>query len=126
VRALKREDLTKKGVESGSADAVEVSAKEYPVAARARLPREEFPKPRNMVGMVKGLPVEEMEKLILANSSVDERICAILPIGGPKPSATGCSRRGSGERLFLLPVQLAVRKTSRNPRRPGRVVFSLK
>jgi hypothetical protein len=31
VRALKREELTKKAVESGSADAVEVSSKEYPV-----------------------------------------------------------------------------------------------
>jgi hypothetical protein len=107
VRALKREDLTKKGVESGSVDAVEVDAKEYPALLERVYRAEKFPKPRNLVGMVKGLPVEEMEKLILANTVVDERICAILPIGGPRPCATGCWRiEVPGERLFLLPVKL--------------------
>ena len=72
VRALKREDLTKKGVEGGSAKTVEVSAKEYPELLDRVYRAEKFPKPRNMIGLTKSLPVEEMEKLMLANSTVDD------------------------------------------------------
>ena len=64
VRALKREELTKKNVESGSAETVEVSAQEYPALLERVYRDEKFPKPRNMVGLVKSLPVEEMEKLL--------------------------------------------------------------
>ena len=62
--------MTKNGVESG--ETITVSDEEYPALLERVYRAEKFPKPRNMVGMVKGLPVEEMEKLMLANSIVDE------------------------------------------------------
>lgn len=72
VRAMKREGLTRDGVEGDQGEAITVSAEEYPALLERAYRAEKFPKPRNMVGMVKSLPVEEMEKLMLANSTVDD------------------------------------------------------
>ena len=70
VRAAKREDMTKEGVEVESLSSVQVSDEEYPALLERVYRAEKFPKPRNMVGLVKTLPVEEMEKLILAGANV--------------------------------------------------------
>lgn len=130
VRALKREELTRKGVESGSADAVEVSAKEYPVLLERVYRSEKFPKPRNLVGMVKGLPVEEMEKLILANSNVDDEDLRDLADRRAKTVRDWLiSRSLPSERLFLLPVQLLGAKDQSESdvqARTGRVLLNLK
>jgi hypothetical protein len=67
VKAEKLKDQLKKGSEGGSVDAVEVTAAEYPVYLQRAYKEAKFPKPRNLIGMQKDLPVEEMEKLMLAN-----------------------------------------------------------
>jgi len=130
VRALKREELTRKGVESGSADAVEVSANEYPVLLERVYRSEKFPKPRNLVGMVKGLPAEEMEKLILANSSVDDEDLRDLADRRAKTVRDWLISRGlPSDRLFLLPVQLLGAKDQSESgvqARTGRVLLNLK
>jgi hypothetical protein len=92
LRALKREEPAEPEVESDSTGAGEISAKEYPVLLERVYRAEKFPKPRNMVGMVKGLPVEEMEKLILANSTVDEEdLRSLADRRAKKPCLTGWS-----------------------------------
>ncbi len=107
VRALKREDLTKSGVESGSAETVEVSAEEYPALLERAYKAEKFAKPRNMVGLVKSLPVEEMEKLMLANSTVDEE--DLRDLGDRRAKAVRdwlVAHEISAERVFLLPSKV--------------------
>jgi hypothetical protein len=130
VRALKREELTRKGVESGSADAVDVSAREYPVLLERIYRGEKFPKPRNLVGMVKGLPVEEMEKLILDNTSVDDEDLRELADRRAKSVRDWLMAHGlPSERLFLLPVQLVASKDQSEPgvqAGTGRVLLNLK
>ena len=130
VRALKREDLTKKGLESGSTDAVELGANEYPALLERVYRAEKFPKPRNLVGMVKGLPVEEMEKLILANSPVDEEDLRDLADRRAKVVRDWLlAHQVPGERLFMLPVKLAKsegKADSAEQAKGSRVVFSLK
>ncbi|WP_300453605.1 DUF748 domain-containing protein [Accumulibacter sp.] len=130
VRALKREDLTKNGVESGSTDSVEVGANEYPALLERVYRAEKFPKPRNLVGMVKGLPVEEMEKLILANSSVDDEDLRDLADRRAKAVRDWLlAHELAGERLFMLPVKLdkPESKAGATDRLAGnRVAFSLK
>ena len=130
VRALKREDLTKTGVESGSADSIEVSAEEYPVLLERVYKAEKFPKPRNMVGLVKTLPVEEMEKLILANSSVDND--DLLDLGERRAKAVRdwlIDHEVASERIFLLPSKLGEDDAKATPdakTKSSRVDFSLK
>ncbi|MFZ4534830.1 DUF748 domain-containing protein [Propionivibrio sp.] len=130
VRALKREDLTKKSVESGSAETVEVSDQEYPALLERVYKAEKFPKPRNMIGMVKSLPVEEMEKLMLANSIVDDD--DLRQLGERRAKAVRdwlIEREVSAERVFLLPSKLgdtAAKSGSDEKAKSSRVDFSLK
>lgn len=127
VRALKRDELTRKGVESGSTDAVEVSANEYPAFLERVYRAEKFPKPRNLVGMVKGLPVEEMEKLILANTVVDEEDLRDLAVRRAKTVLDWlAAREVAAERLFLLPVKLVEAEGKSEASRESRVALSLK
>mgnify|MGYP003450544985 FL=1 len=67
VKAEKLKDQLKKGGEGASLDTIEVSAAEYPVYLQRAYKEAKFPKPRNLIGMQKDLPVEEMEKLMLTN-----------------------------------------------------------
>jgi hypothetical protein len=130
VRALKREDLTKNGVESGSAETVVVGAQEYPALLERVYKAEKFPKPRNMVGLVKTLPVEEMEKLILANSVVDEN--DLRELGERRAKAVRdwlVAHEVPVERVFLLPSKIgaAEAKSGTDEKaRNSRVDFTLK
>ena len=72
IRRLKRDDLVKKGVSAGSTDEIEISAAERTALLERVYRAEKFPKPRNLVGLVKSLPPEEMEKLILTNTVIDD------------------------------------------------------
>ncbi|MCM8613184.1 DUF748 domain-containing protein [Accumulibacter sp.] len=130
VRALKREELTKKGIESGSLDSVEVDAREYPALLERVYRAEKFPKPRNLVGMVKGLPVDEMEKLILANTVADEEELRDLADRRAKAVFDGLlAREVPAERLFLLPVKLVAsdgKADAAAQARESRVALSLK
>jgi hypothetical protein len=67
VKAEKLKDQLKKGDEGTSVDTIEVAAAEYPVYLQRAYKEAKFPKPRNLIGMQKELPVEEMEKLMLTN-----------------------------------------------------------
>lgn len=130
VRAAKREDLTKKGVESGAAETVEVSAQEYPALLERVYRAEKFPKPRNMIGLVKSLPVEEMEKLMMANAAVDDD--DLQALGDRRARAARdalIERRVTRERIFLLPTRVATETEAREGSGKGlgsRADFSLK
>ncbi len=130
VRAVKREDLTKKGIESGSAETIEVSSEEYPVLLERVYKAEKFPKPRNMIGLVKSLPVEEMEKLIITNSTVDDD--DLRDLGDRRAKAVRdwlIEHLVSTEQVFLLPSkhgEVDAKKDSDQKLKSSRVDFSLK
>lgn len=46
---------------------------EYSRYLKAVYLKEKFPKPRNMIGMIKDLPDTEMKKLIIANTKVTDQ-----------------------------------------------------
>ena len=130
VRAMKREDLTKNSVESESAETVKVSDGEYPALLERVYKAEKFTKPRNMVGMVKSLPIEEMEKLILANSIVDDD--DLRGLGNRRAKAVRdwlIARKVSADRLFLLPTKLGeadAKPAADEKAKSNRVDFTLK
>jgi uncharacterized protein involved in outer membrane biogenesis len=72
VKAQKIKDMARKGGETPSLDDVIVTPQEYPVYLKQAYKAEKFPKPRNIVGMAKDLPVPEMEKLMLTNMKVTD------------------------------------------------------
>ncbi len=72
VRAQKLKDLMKKSKESIDVDDVQIEPKEYEKYLRLAYKAEKFPKPRNMIGFEKSIPVAEMEKLMITNTQVTE------------------------------------------------------
>jgi uncharacterized protein involved in outer membrane biogenesis len=61
-----------------SAEEVVLAPEEYPKLLETVYKAESFPKPRNMVGLTKSLPVEEMEKLIFTNTEVSDENLRLL------------------------------------------------
>lgn len=72
AKAVKLKESVGKGVEGGSLDSVELSAEEYPRYLKQAYRDAKFTKPRNLVGLQKDLPVDEMEKLMQANLLVTD------------------------------------------------------
>jgi uncharacterized membrane protein len=68
VRAQKAKEL---GKAADAAD-VAVDAAEYPKYLAAAYRAADFPKPRNVIGFVKDLPVPEMETLLLSHASATD------------------------------------------------------
>jgi hypothetical protein len=72
VKAQKLTDLAKQGKAAVPVDDITVAPEEYEKYLTLAYRAEPFPKPRNFIGMVKSLPVPEMEKLMLTNIEVGE------------------------------------------------------
>jgi len=72
VAAQKLADLAKTGQPAPALDNVRVEPAEYPKYLARAYKVEKFPKPRNIVGMAKDLPVPEMEKLMLTHLQVTD------------------------------------------------------
>ncbi|HXG52511.1 MAG TPA: DUF748 domain-containing protein [candidate division Zixibacteria bacterium] len=70
VRIQKLRDLAGREGAPKSADEVRVDPKEYPLYLKAAYAREDFPKPRNLIGLARDLPVPEMEALMLKHERV--------------------------------------------------------
>ncbi|MBV5350250.1 hypothetical protein JZU71_03690, partial [bacterium] len=108
VRAMKREELTRKAVESDAAERVTVTSDEYPVLLERVYRAEKFPKPRNMVGLVKSLPVAEMEKLMITNSVVDDDDLRELGVRRAEVVRDWLVEHNiPAERVFVLPSKLS-------------------
>ncbi|MDR0576833.1 MAG: DUF748 domain-containing protein [Candidatus Accumulibacter sp.] len=108
IRALKREDA-KADDGNGQAETAAAAERDYPDLLERVYGAENFPKPRNMVGLVKRLPVEEMEKLILANSAVSDEDLKNLADRRAKAARDWLAAHGvPAERMFLLPSKVGV------------------
>lgn len=66
--------LSKAGTmkEGEKADSVQVLPEEFATYLKAVYKKENFPKPRNIIGLVKDLPPDEMKKLIITNTVIGE------------------------------------------------------
>jgi uncharacterized protein involved in outer membrane biogenesis len=72
VKTQKWKDMAAKGGQAISVDEVNVGKEEYPTYLKKAYKAEKFPKPRNILGFAKSLPVPEMEKLMLTNIKVTD------------------------------------------------------
>jgi len=93
MRAEKFRELVKAGKNRPGdfPDTMQVAPDEYAGYLKAVYAREEFPKPRNILGLARALPAAEMEKLILANIVVGEQQLRSL-----------AEARSAGVRAFLV------------------------
>ncbi|WP_411879012.1 DUF748 domain-containing protein [Polaromonas sp. YR568] len=100
VRAEKRRITVKEGGTTSAA--VSISPPEYPALLKDVYKRADMPKPRNLVGLAKDLPVPEMEKLLLADIQVNDDAMRELAVQrGVAVKDYLASRELPPERLFL-------------------------
>lgn len=83
LRKLKNEKvlaLAKTGANSGGvkSDLIQLLPEEYVKYLTAVYKKEKFPKPRNMLGLAKDLPPDEMKKLIITNTAIGDSEFAAL------------------------------------------------
>ena len=72
IKTQKLKDMVKKGAPEISVDEIIVEPQEYEKYLTRAYKAAKFPKPRNIVGLLKTLPVPEMEKLMLTNIKITD------------------------------------------------------
>ena len=109
VRALKLKNLTARG-ESAPQGGVVVKPEEYAGLLASVYQEEPFPKPRNMIGLQKDLPVAEMEKLMIANTKIDADDLVTLGNRRAQAIKDWLLKKGQipGERLYILATKSGV------------------
>ena len=130
VKAVKFESLGKQDGPA-SLDEVTIDPAEYPKLLKQAYGREKFPKPRNVIGLAKDLPVPEMEKLMLTNATVTDDDLRQLAIRRARAVADAIAKTGKvgAERVFVLEPKLkaeAGEKGAAEKAKASRVDFSLK
>ncbi|MNR82683.1 AsmA family protein [compost metagenome] len=129
VRALKLKDMVSHG-QSGDMDSISITPQEYPALLKRVYSAEKFPKPRNMIGLQKDLPVDEMEKLMVTNTTVSDDDLTALANRRAQVVKDWLLQNGKvpEERIFLLASKSgagAAKEGSANAK-ASRVDFSLK
>lgn len=72
LKAQKFNETVEKGTEDASLDEVKIESDEYSTYLAKAYKKEAFDKPRNILGLAKSLPDDEMEKLMLTNIQVTD------------------------------------------------------
>lgn len=127
VAAQKVKELARGGVAVPAIDNVFVAAAEYPKYLAQAYREEKFPKPRNVLGMAKDLPVPEMEKLMLAHIPVtndDLRQIALDRASNVKERLIGTGKVEPGRIFLVEPKTLPPEKKEKL--RDSRVDFRIK
>ena len=104
MQAEKLKDMKKAG-EGKSLDEIEIAPEETKTYLARAYKDAKFPKPRNLIGMQKELPPEEMEKLMLTNLPVTDDDIKDLATRRAEAVQAWLIEQGkvAPERVFLLP-----------------------
>ena len=110
MRLEKLKDIQKKGGEGSSLSDIEIAQDEYKTYLTRAFKEAKFPKPRNLVGLQKDLPVEEMEKLMLTNLPATADDVKALAARRAERVQVWLVEQGKVpvERIFLLPPKVEV------------------
>ncbi|HVN98308.1 MAG TPA: DUF748 domain-containing protein [Syntrophorhabdaceae bacterium] len=127
VKAQKLKELLKKSTTDIAVDDVKVEPKEYEKYLRLAYKAEKFPKPHDIIGLEKTIPVPEMEKLMLTNTPVkdeDLRALAIARATKVKETILKAGQIDAGRLFIIEPKSLAPEKKEKL--KDSRVDFTLK
>jgi len=126
-KAQKLKEMVKKGIHALPVDEVKIEPKEYEKYLKMAYKEEKFPKPRNILGIAKDLPVPEMEKLMLTHIEIKESDLRSLASQRAMSVKDAISKTGKveSERIFILePKSLSPEKKEKL--KDSRVDFRLK
>jgi uncharacterized protein involved in outer membrane biogenesis len=127
VAARKLADLATTGQPAPALDNVRVETAEYPKYLARAYKVEKFPKPRNIIGMAKDLPVPEMEKLMLTHIQVTDDDLRQLAVERASHARDRLVATGKveAERVFLVAPQ-TLPPERKEKLRDSRVDFRIK
>lgn len=126
IKAYKLKDMLRKGnsIEPEEITLTDADKTQYLASVYKD---EKFPKPRNIIGLAKSLPPEEMEKLILANTAITPEALHVLAQQRADAVRDYLEKKGEigNERLFLIAPKMNA-EGIKDQGQPNRVDFSLK
>jgi len=124
----KRKDMTPSQRDNMPLTDMHLDSREYATYLTRAYQQAKFPKPRNLLGLTKALPVEDMEKLMLANLSVGEDELRTLATRRAQVVQGWLVDQGQVplSRIFLLPIQLGTATNGGTDMGHNRVNFSLR
>ncbi len=127
LKAQKLNDLVRKGEKVESVDAVTIDKQEYDRYLKRAYGAEKFPKPRNLIGMEKSLPNEEMEKLMMTHITVRDGDLRLLAMKRAETVSEALREKGEFEpgRIFVLEPK-ALEPEAKKDAKKSRVDFRLK
>ncbi|HRP23889.1 DUF748 domain-containing protein [Thauera sp.] len=104
LRAQKLKAMIAAGEDAPSLEEVEIGAEEYPELLKKAYREADFKKPRNLIGLVKDLPVPEMEALMRASVQVGDEELRGLAQQRAQAVRAWLAAEGQvpGERVFVL------------------------
>lgn len=125
LRLQKLEDLRDQGSAVQLRD-VTVEPREYAKYLERAYKAEKFPKPRNVIGLTKSLPPEEMEKLMLANAPAGDAELQALAERRALTVKRYLEQEGkvANERMFLVAPKLSAAGI-KDGGAPNRVDFAI-
>jgi hypothetical protein len=129
VKAQKLKELSGKGEAPKSLDEVRIESSEYPQYLRQAYRQESFPKPRNAIGLLRDLPVVEMEKLMIQHATVGEEDLRELANQRAQTVRDALMATGqvSTDRLSIVPAKPPTNEEKAKLKgKPNRVDFSLR
>ena len=130
IKAAKLKEMLRKGIEAPSLDEIPISQREYPVFLKEVYRDADFKRPRNAIGLLKDVPVEEMEALLLANTTVEEDALRQLAQQRAQivKDALLADGKLSADRIFVLEpkVESATGDAAKEDGAARRAIFSLK
>jgi hypothetical protein len=119
--------MVKQNLVVASVDDVRIEPQEYEKYLTQAYRAEPFPKPRTAIGLVKALPVEEMEKLLMTHAVVQDDDLRLLAARRAAAVRDEFLKSGQveSERIFLIePKSPAPEKKEKL--KDSRVEFKLK
>ena len=127
LKAQKIKEMVKKGTPVVPVDEIKIEKQEYEKYLKMAYKEEKFPKPRNILGIAKDLPVPEMEKLMLTHIEIKESDLRSLASQRAMIVKDAILKTGKieSERIFIIePKSLAPEKKEKL--KDSRVEFKLK
>ncbi|MGV0984098.1 MAG: DUF748 domain-containing protein [Limnohabitans sp.] len=128
VLSEKRKDMTPSQRGNTPLTDMHLDSSDYATYLARAYQQAKFPKPRNVLGLTKALPVEDMEKLMLANLSVGEEELRTLATRRAQVVQGWLVEQGQIplNRIFLLPIQRGTAANGGADTGYNRVTFSLR
>jgi hypothetical protein len=127
VKAQKFDDLRREGKAPASPGAVSIESAEYEKYLRRAYGDETFPKPRNVIGFAKDLPVPEMQNLMLTHAQVTDEDLRVLANARAQAAKDWLVGEGAvpAERVFLVAPKLTA-EGIKDKGKPTRADFAVK